>query len=502
MCGYDAVQQEELLKDRIIAGINDHQMRRELLKSGDLSVAEMVKKSNEHHQIEELARKIELMSTSKENPGTTFKVTATKVNDRPCQYCGGKHIRDKNKCPAFGKKCLGCGKSNHFKRMCRSKNDKRKPSRRNVRKMEDSSASSGESETEEDCEFVDIAKLDRGGSSNTGKIMVQLKVLDVNRQVKSMDIQVDTGARVNVLCCKDLKKFCPSSQMQGWPQIKEELDDDLLRYYALQNELTIQRGVVFKGDRIVVPRSIRSKLMEKIHSAHLGVDYTLRAAREALFWPGMTDQITNYVRNCEICMEFSASQTRTPMTTHEIPEYPFQRANIDLAEVQHQGRKCALMVLADSFSDFIEVDFLNDMKAKSIVERCKQHFSRHGAPEIVVTDNGPQFDNEVWTDFAKRWGFKHVTSAPYHAHGNGKSESAVKTIKQLYKKCMNDGTEFWKALLQHRNTPNSVGTSPNQRLFSRNTRNEIPMITNKLQPPGASQITTYCTKEESDESQL
>lgn len=83
--------------------------------------------------------------------------------------------------------------------------------------------------------------------------------------------------------------------IEGWPERKEDLSDELLPYRAFQNELTTFRGVIFKGDRILVPKCLRKNLIEKLHVAHLGIDYTLRAARESLFWPGMTDQISNYV---------------------------------------------------------------------------------------------------------------------------------------------------------------------------------------------------------------
>ena len=187
-------------------------------------------------------------------------------------------------------------------------------------------------------------------------------------------------------------------------------------------------------------------------------------------------------------MEFSSSQCRPPMMTHQIPEYPFQRVNIDLGEIKQGGEKVVMMVTADSFSDFIEVDFINDTKTKTIVAACKRNFARHGTPQVVVTDNGPQFDNEEWSRFAKDWSFAHVTSSPYHAQGNGKAESAVKSMKQLFKKCGKSGADFWQALQQHRNTPNAIGASPNQRIFSRSTRGAVPMITNKLQPQQASRV--------------
>lgn len=147
-----------------------------------------------------------------------------------------------------------------------------------------------------------------------------------------------------------------------------------------------------------------------------------------------------------------------------------------------------MLVIADSFSDFVEVEFLSDTRTTSVITTCKRHFARHGSPQVVVSDNGPQFDNEEWRKFARVWNFIHVTSAPYHAQGNGKAESAVKSMKQLYKKCMKTKTDFWLALQQHRNTPNAVGVSPNQRIFSRRTRSAVPVITNMLQPPNASLI--------------
>ncbi|XP_055542779.1 uncharacterized protein K02A2.6-like [Wyeomyia smithii] len=176
----------------------------------------------------------------------------------------------------------------------------------------------------------------------------------------------------------------------------------------------------------------------------------------------MSDQVANYIRNCEICMEFSGNQSKPPMTTHQIPQYPFQRVNIDLGEIKTGDKKLTLMVTADSYSDFVEVDFLNDTKTRTIVTACKRNFARHGSPEVVVTDNGPQFDNNEWTSFACKWDFVHVTSSPYHAQGN--------------------------VLQQHRNTPNAIGSSPNQRLYSRNTRSVVPVITNRLKPPKAPQV--------------
>jgi len=42
----------------------------------------------------------------------------------------------------------------------------------------------------------------------------------------------------------------------------------------------------------------------------------------------------------------------------------------------------------------------------------KGMFSRYGVPDIVVSENGPQFASAEFTKFAKQWHFEHVTVSP------------------------------------------------------------------------------------------
>lgn len=56
----------------------------------------------------------------------------------------------------------------------------------------------------------------------------------------------------------------------------------------------------------------------------------------------------------------------------------------------------------------------------------------------MVTDNGPQFASREFAEFAKQWEFLHVTSSPYHPKSNGKAESAVKVVKNLFKKAQKE----------------------------------------------------------------
>ena len=96
--------------------------------------------------------------------------------------------------------------------------------------------------------------------------------------------------------------------------------------------------------------------------------------------------------------------------------------------------KIQVVVLVDYFSDFWEVAMLNNTMSTSIIEFCKQQFSRHGIPDILIFDNGPQLKSSEFTEFIRTWQFTHVMTSPYHSQSNRKVESAEKIVKSIIKK--------------------------------------------------------------------
>ncbi|KAF2891248.1 hypothetical protein ILUMI_14925, partial [Ignelater luminosus] len=65
---------------------------------------------------------------------------------------------------------------------------------------------------------------------------------------------------------------------------------------------------------------------------------------------------------------------------------------------------------------------------------------------------------------------------------NGQSESAVKIVKNIFKKCQLTRDDPWLGLMEYCNTPKEHMPSPAQLLYSRNLRTRIPVRSEDLKP--------------------
>lgn len=269
---------------------------------------------------------------------------------------------------------------------------------------------------------------------------------------------------------------------RGWPNSLDRVPAHAKMYYKYRDELATQDGLVFRSEKIVIPPSLWRSMIDRVHTAHSGVEASLKLARANVFWPGMSNHIKHAIIRCDTCAKFAASQSKPPMQTHPIPVHPFQFISMDVFTVHYKGKPRNFLVTVDHYSDFFELDLLSDLTMRTMVGVCKKNFSRHGKPQRMLTDNGTNFVNSEMQQFAKEWDIEHVTSAPYHQQANGKAESAVKIAKKLIKKAEDSGLDLWLMLLNWRNTPNKLGSSPVSRLFSRSTRCEVPMSAKNLMP--------------------
>ena len=184
---------------------------------------------------------------------------------------------------------------------------------------------------------------------------------------------------------QDLKKNIEN----GWPDQRNKVLPRTRAYYKFRDELSVQDGILFKSERVIVPISMRAQMLEKIHSSHIGSEGCLRRAREVIFWPGMTAEIKEYVSRCDTCNAHRQDQPKEPLISQPVPERPWVRVAVDLFTLEKKD----YIIMVDDYSNYFEVNVLNQTTTTPIITSMKSQFARHGIPEEVRSDNGPQFSS-------------------------------------------------------------------------------------------------------------
>ena len=134
------------IKSQIIQRCQSETLRRRCLRDPDMNIGELL-------NLARTLERTEIQAKGMEKPGKNDNGNATSVNriqkqtskhkykqnpskhnplhttqtkakgKQTCRNCGGiwPHINGKQSCPAYGRKCHSCSRSNHFARCCRSK---------------------------------------------------------------------------------------------------------------------------------------------------------------------------------------------------------------------------------------------------------------------------------------------------------------------------------------------------------------------------------------------
>ena len=318
-----------------------------------------------------------------------------------------------------------------------------------------------------------------------GKEMVYADYLSRVSPSAGPEIEIDKTIHVIQISPGQLEKVKQASKLDGeisalieqvrigWPDNPKLVPKLIRNYWTMRDFLSIEDGVVFYGTRLVVPESMRNEYLERIHASHLGQTKCLLRAKESVYWPDMTSQIVQLVKDCTVCLQHARSNVKEPMMSHEIPSQPWEVLHSDYFELK-KGQKYMLVV--DQFSKMPFVRAAKDETSKEAIKFCKDLFSVHGIPKTFYSDNGPQYSATDFRNFALEWDFAHITSSPRYPQSNGFIERMVGVVKPILMKAIESGTDPQLALLCLRATPidNDI-CSPAELLYNRKILSNLPV---------------------------
>ncbi|XP_058827479.1 uncharacterized protein K02A2.6-like [Topomyia yanbarensis] len=319
--------------------------------------------------------------------------------------------------------------------------------------------------------------VDNSSTANNEEQLEVLLILQITKNA-SAELKHHTEADFEMQSLKSII-------IQGWPETRNELLPELRKYWGFRDEMAVYDGLIFKSNQVLIPKSLRKAMLAKVHSGHSGIQSCIRRARQVLFWIGIGSDIHDMVEACTICQRHQRNNTKNTILLKDIPGLPFERVASDL--FHFKGKEYLLLV--DSYSGFFDIKQMPETTSKKVIKQLKEWFSVHGIPQVLETDNGPQYVSADFRQFCNKWGFEHQTSSPHFPRANGLAERYVQVAKSMLKKCNDDQSDIRLALLHMRNTPRSSSIpSPNERLMGRLVRSNMPMTQEALRPRVAENV--------------
>lgn len=85
---------------------------------------------------------------------------------------------------------------------------------------------------------------------------------------------------------------------KGRPESKSKAQPNISPYWNYRDQISTYNGIMFKGEKVIVPKSMQHEMLTLIHSSHLGVEKCKHRARDVLYWPGMNAEIEDVVSKC------------------------------------------------------------------------------------------------------------------------------------------------------------------------------------------------------------
>ena len=212
--------------------------------------------------------------------------------------------------------------------------------------------------------------------------------------------------------------------------------------YTIENKLLYYRIDEYESWRFCIPDiPYRNTVIHDNHdlpiAGHPGFVQTYSKIARSYYWPGISNDIRKYVKECDACQRTKASNQPPVGELHplSIPQRPWQSIGMDYLGLVPVSKNSNDMVI-------IAVDRLTKMAhfiptrtkvtAKQTAELFLRHvFQYHGLPDSIVPDRDPRFTSHFWKNLHKILGINLLMSTAEHPQTDGQSEATVKIVQKL-----------------------------------------------------------------------
>ena len=223
----------------------------------------------------------------------------------------------------------------------------------------------------------------------------------------------DTLNYVNFIIGKAVPKAMRAAEIEEISLIDKEMEQlrqaiqterwegtECLEYLHVTNELSVVGGIVMRGTRMVIPKSLRTTVLNIGHEGHLGTVSMKQRLRTKVWWPKLEKDVEKFGKTCDACQLVSRPDPPEPLASTELPEGPWRAVAMDYLRALPSDEH--ILVVVDYCSRYYETAIVRTIVSERTIECLEAIFTRHRMPEVLVSDNGPNFVSEKFEASVKK----------------------------------------------------------------------------------------------------
>jgi hypothetical protein len=202
----------------------------------------------------------------------------------------------------------------------------------------------------------------------------------------------------------------------------------------------------------------------KAHIAvgHRGIDTTeYELVRSLTKWPKQKEQIKKVIKECEICNRNKVKNKGGSIFIETSKK--LEIVGVDILEIENTY----ILVGIDYFTRRAVAEIIRNKSAEKVTTVIENWCKQLGNPENIITDQGPEFKNAWMEDLCIRRSIYHHMTSTEHHEANGRVERLLRTIREAYRKDIENKGEMEEKIKEIINRYNDskhsgIGVSPKE----------------------------------------
>jgi transposase InsO family protein len=284
------------------------------------------------------------------------------------------------------------------------------------------------------------------------------------------------------------------------------------------DQLSLENGILYRrflqpnsspSIQLVVPASLREEVLLKAHddrtAGHLGQYRTYKKVQKSYYWPGYRDHISLWVSTCHACQARKrpvGKRRRAKMRTAPVGN-PLDRVAMDILgplPLSDNGNRYVIVIM-DYFTKWAEAVAIPDQTAITVARAFVTQFvCRLGVPYKVHTDQGPNFESELFREVCKLLGIEKTRTTPYRPQSDGLVERFNSTLEQMLAMYVTNDQTDWDehlpfVMMAYRaSIQETTNATPNSLMLGRDVNFPLTILAGPPPDVDANSPSSYATR--------